>query len=303
MKNPIARQESTHCGYVALVGRPNVGKSTLINQILGAKISITSRKAQTTRNKTLGIKTTDNYQTIYVDTPGIHRQGKSRLNSHMNSMALDTITDVDIIGFVVAGTKWTDEDTWILSKIKRTKLPIMLLINKTDLVAQKHLLLGHIDEIKSKHDFTKIIPLSAKTGTNITALESSIQSLLPSGPFLFPKEQRRDRDDRFWIAEIIREKLTRYLGDELPYAISVMVDRLENRQKITSIAATIYVERPGQRKIIIGQHGENLKKIGTIAREELEKHLAKKVFLQLWIKVKKNWTGDASSLKLFGYTT
>lgn len=303
MNSPIARPELTYCGYVALVGRPNVGKSTLVNQILGTKISIISRKTQTTRNKILGIKTMDNYQIIYVDTPGIHRHGKSILNSHMNSIALETITDVDVIGFVVAGTKWTDEDAWILDKIKRTKLPIMLLINKIDLVARKPLLLKHIDEIKDKHDFIKIVPLSAKTGINITPLESSIQGLLPEGPFLFPEEQYRDRDDRFWISEIIREKLTRCLGDELPYAISVMVDRLENKQKIISIAATIYVERLGQRKIIIGQRGETLKKIGTIARKELEKHLAKKVFLQLWIKVKKNWTDDASSLKLFGYST
>ncbi len=294
-------REITHVGYVALLGRTNVGKSTLVNKILDTKISITAKKAQTTRDKILGIKTTISHQTIYVDTPGLHKHSGNKLNSHMNKIALGTMSDVDVAVLVTAGTMWTSEDDWILQRIKVTKIPIILAINKVDLIAKKNLLLTHIENISKKHNFVAIIPLSAYKGINIATLETTIATLLPPGPFLFPPHQRHERNDKFWIAEIIREKLTRYLGAELPYAISVVVENMEKKQRLYTITATIYVERPSQRKIILGVGGENLKKIGTLARKSMEKHLAEKVFLQLWIKVKANWTKDDKLLQLFGY--
>jgi len=291
----------THAGYVAILGRPNVGKSTLLNRILGKKISITSRKPQTTRHKILGIKTTGNFQTIYVDTPGLHNKNERMLNRYMNKAALSMLSDVDVIIFMIAGTIWCEEDEMVLQILQRANCPVILAINKIDIVAQKEQLLECIKTIGQKRKFNTIIPLSAQDGTNVLSLEEAVQKLLPESPFYFPPEQLTDRDNKFLVAESIREKLTRFLGQELPYAISVVVDQMVVRQNIMHIAATIYVERDGQKVIIIGKGGEVLKKVGTLARKDMEELFAQKVFLKLWVKVKSGWTDDKTLLQQFGY--
>lgn len=291
----------THAGYVAILGRPNVGKSTLLNQILGKKISITSRKPQTTRHKILGIKTTGNFQAMYVDTPGLHNKNEKMLNRYMNKAALSMLSDVDVIVFMVAGTVWREEDEMVLQILRQAKCPIILAINKVDLVAQKERLLECIKNISQKLKFTAVVPLSAQNGTNVSMLEEAVQKLLPESPFFFPSEQKTDRNNNFLVSEIVREKLTRFLGQELPYSISVVVDQMEVKKNIMHILATIYVERDGQKAIIIGKSGEVLKKVGTLARKDMEELFAQKVFLQLWVKVKSGWTDDKASLAKFGY--
>lgn len=291
----------THSGYVAIVGRPNVGKSTLLNQILGEKVSITARKAQTTRHKVLGIKTVDGYQTVYVDTPGIHDRADSELNRYMNKAAFSSLRDVDLVIFVVVGTIWHEEDEFVLQALQNTKLPVILAINKVDLVAQKSLLLSYIETISKRYDFAAIVPLSAKEATNVAELENTVQKLLPENPFFYPPEQKTDRDKKFLSSEIIREKLIRFLGQELPYAVSVIIDNIELKKNVMFVTATIYVERQGQKVIIIGKDGEVLKKIGTLARHDLERLFECKVFLRLWIKVKSGWTNDDRLLRQFGY--
>jgi len=291
----------TKAGYVAIIGRPNVGKSTLLNKILGQKVSITSRKPQTTRHKILGIKTQNDVQTIYVDTPGIHGENEKMLNQYMNQTALSTFTDVDLIIFVVAGTIWNKEDEAVLQALQKTKRPVILAINKTDIVEQKDKLLEHIKNISQKFNFAMIIPISAQSGTNIVKLEEVVGTFLPPSPWYFPEEQFTDRDHKFLIAEIIREKLMRFLGQELPYAISVMVDQIEDKAGIVHVNTTIYVERDGQKIIIVGKNGEVLKKVGTLARKEIENIFNKKVFLRLWVKVKGSWTDNKELLQQFGY--
>jgi len=291
----------THAGYIAILGRPNVGKSTLLNKILGSKVSITARKSQTTRHKILGIKTQLNYQAIYVDTPGIHEKNKSLLNHYMNKTALSVLYDVDVIIFMVVGTMWQEADEFVLRTLTKVKCPVVLAINKIDLIRDKKNLLGYIKKISEKYPFNAIVPLSAEKGNNLDALEGLVVKLLPSNPFFFPGEQITDRDKKFLASEIIREKLTRFLGQELPYVVSVMVDNLEVKKGIMAIAATIYVERQGQKIIIVGKKGEILKKIGMLARRDLETLFSCKIFLQLWVKVKTKWTHDEKLLQHLGY--
>ena len=291
----------TYAGYIAILGRTNVGKSTLLNQILGKKISITADKAQTTRHKILGVKTVDNYQAVYVDTPGIHKKIDSKLNSYMNQEAFSAFGDVDVIIFMVVGTIWQDEDEFVLEALSKLEKPVILAINKVDLVPQKEKLLGYIKKISDKREFVAIVPLSAEKGTNIEALEGEVKKLLPKNPLFFPVSQQTDRDDKFLAAEIIREKLTRFLGQELPYAVSVMIDQMKLKKDILNVVATIYVERRGQKIIIIGKGGEVLKKIGMLARRDMEDLFAHKVFLQLWVNVKNKWTNDDKLLQQMGY--
>ncbi|EKE01674.1 MAG: hypothetical protein ACD_21C00074G0002 [uncultured bacterium] len=291
----------THAGYVAILGRPNVGKSTLLNQILGKKISITSRKPQTTRHKIVGVKTVGNFQAIYVDTPGLHDKNERMLNRYMNKTATSVLSDVDVIVFVVAGTIWHKEDEMVLQILSRASCPVILAINKIDMVAQKPQLLESIKNISQKREFATIIPLSAQNGTNVASLEEAVQKFLPESPFFFPPEQMTDRDDKFLVAEIIREKLTRFLGQELPYVISVVVDQMDIKKDIKHVVATIYVERDGQKAIIIGTNGEVLKKVGTLARKDMENLFKQKVFLRLWVKVKSGWTDDKLLLQQLGY--
>jgi len=289
------------CGYVAIVGRPNVGKSTLLNKILGQKLSITSHKPQTTRHQILGIKTLEQVQTIYVDTPGLHKKAKHTLNQYMNRVAQQALTSVDVIGFVVEGLRWTDEDEWILTKLQKLTNPVILIINKIDEIQPKTALLPHMEALMQKMKFADVIPLSAKNGENVAALEKLLAKFLPQGPQLFPDDQITNRSDRFLVAEIIREKLTRYLHQELPYALTVEIEEFKTKGKILHISAIIWLEREGQKAIVIGEKGEGLKMIGQRARMDLEKIFAQKVFLRLWVKIKENWSDDARALKSLGY--
>jgi GTP-binding protein Era len=290
-----------HCGYVAIVGRPNVGKSTLLNRILGQKVSITARKPQTTRHRILGIKTTELAQTVYVDTPGLHLGGKKAMNRYMNRAAISAIEDVDVIVFIVDGLKWTEEDAYVLEKIMGVNRPVVLAVNKVDKITHKDVLLPHIQKLASENNFVEIIPISALKGDNVEELEQTVSNVLPLSHPLFPEDQITDRSERFLAAELIREKLIRLLGQELPYALTVEIEQFKTEKNLLRISALIWVEREGQKKIIIGKKGEQLKLIGQKAREEMEKLFDSKIFLQLWVKVRKGWSDDERALRSLGY--
>lgn len=301
----------SHTGFVAIIGRPNVGKSTLLNAILGEKISITSRKPQTTRHKILGIKTEANTQAIYIDTPGIYQAKKPNekraLNRSILKTAWQSILDVDLIIFVTDHLKLTLDDEAILNKIKLKKVPILFALNKVDLIKNKSEILPFFVSIQEKFWFQELVPFSAKHRTNIEELEKVVTKYLPEKPFIFPDDQITDRNDRFLTSEIVREKLMRFLGEELPYAVEVQIEKFSEEAStkagasLVHISAVIFVEKPGQKAIVIGKNGAKLKEIGTAARKELEKALDKKVFLELWVKVKDSWADDQRSLKEFGY--
>ena len=292
-----------HCGFVAIVGRPNVGKSTLLNHILGQKISITSRKPQTTRHQILGVKTSETAQVIYVDTPGIHNRRGTAINKYMNRAASSVLSDVDIVLFVVQALQWTEEDEIVLSRLENIKVPVLLVVNKVDKVNEKTELLPYIEKISAMRDFEKVIPVSALHAQNIDQLEADVYELLPENVAFFPEDQITDRNVRFLAAEIIREKLIRELGQELPYTTTVEIDRFEEEGGMSRIFATIYVESKGQKAIIIGRKGGKLKSIGTKARIDIEKMLDGKVYLELWVKVREGWSNDERALSSLGYTT
>ncbi len=289
------------CGLVAIAGRPNVGKSTLLNHLIGQKVSITSRKPQTTRQRILGIKSEPGFQAIYVDTPGLHEPGQRALNRYMNESAKSALRDVDVILFMVEGLRWSEQDEYVLQMIKAARVPVILAINKVDKIADKKKLLPHLNALAQKMSFAHIIPLSAKSGDNISALEARVHSLLPEGPALYPEEQVTDRSERFLAAELVREKLIRSLGEELPYATSVEVQAFSREDKLLRIEAVIWVERAGQKAIVIGKGGTRLKSIGQQARVEMEKMFDGKVFLQLHVKVKEGWSDDLKALASLGY--
>ncbi len=289
------------CGYVAIVGRPNVGKSTLLNHILGQKISITSRKPQTTRHQVLGIKTADNHQIIFVDTPGLHIEAEKAINRFMNRAASAAIRDVDVIAFVVDRTAWTPEDANVLAQIQRSGLPTLLVVNKVDLLADKEDLLPHLQMLSGKADFAAILPVSALRQHNVDALEQQILQFLPEQDYFFPEDQITDRSQRFLAAEIVREKIMRQLGDELPYAITVQIEEFAQDGEILHIAALIFVERQGQKKILIGEKGARLRAIGSDARRDMESLFDSKVMLRLWVKVKSGWSDDERALRSLGY--
>ncbi len=295
-----AGAENFRCGYAAIVGRPNVGKSTLMNRILGQKISITSRRPQTTRHRIHGIKTEQNSQTVYVDTPGLHKPGKKAMNRYLNQAAVTALQDVDVVVFVVAGTRWTDEDQWVLQRLMNSGAPVILAVNQVDRV-KREALLPHLDFLSGLMAFEAIIPLSAKTGENVKELEKEVEKRLPLNSPLFPEDQVTDRSMRFVAAEIVREKLTRQLGQELPYELTVEIESYEQEDGIVNIGALIWVERPGQKAIVIGKGGKGLKSIGQQARRDLEQILGEKVFLQLWVKVKEGWSADERALRSLGY--
>jgi GTP-binding protein Era len=280
------KNQKNHCGTIAIIGRPNVGKSTLLNQILGEKLSITSAKPQTTRHQILGIKTQDNIQAIYIDTPGLHQNTQGRLSRSMVRAAINALVDVDVIGFVVEAGRWTPEDEAILERLKQQKYPVVLIINKVDKVKDKTRLLPYLQSCDEKMPFLAIVPVSAQKGDNIDELEKVIVSALPLAEFSYSKDMATDRSQRFLAAEFIREKLMRSLYEELPYGLTVSIEQFEEEKKIIKIAAIIWTERPGQKIIIIGKKGELLKKIGTEARKDMEACFGKKVYLNLWVKVK-----------------
>lgn len=300
------QQNSTqeqHYGFVAIVGRPNVGKSTLLNQLLGQKVSITSRKAQTTRHRILGIETEDQYQIIYIDTPGLHKEEKRAINRLMNRSASSSINDVDLILFVVEGTHWTDDDQLVLQKLKTVKTPVILLINKIDNVLNKGLLLPHMEFLSSQAAFNDIIPISAELNEGIDALRKIVKSFIPNSLHHFPESYITDRSQRFMASEIIREKLMRYLGEELPYSVTVEIEQFKTEEETGRyiIHGLILVERDGQKKMVIGNKGEKIKKIGTEARKDMQELFENRVHLELWVKVKAGWADDERALRSLGY--
>lgn len=289
-------------GYIAIIGRPNVGKSTLINRILGQKLCITSRRPQTTRHRVLGIKTTEHSQLIYVDTPGLHTQAKRAMNRYMNRAASSSIEDVDVILFVVDGLNWNDDDKQVLSRLKQNaNCPVILVLNKVDKLEDKAALLPQIERLLSQFDFADIVPISARKGINIDQLEQQITQLIPEGELIFPEDQLTDRSSRFLAAELVREKLFRQLGQELPYSLTVEIEEFKTEGNMYRIGAVIYVERSGQKSIVIGKKGELLKTVGREARIEMEKLFDMKVFLQLWVKVRDGWSDNERMLKNLGY--
>ncbi len=294
-------QATTRCGYVAIVGRPNVGKSTLLNHLLQQKISITSRKPQTTRHRILGISTAGNAQCIFVDTPGLHGRRNKALNRIMNETVYNVIADVDVILFVIERLVWNEGDEQVLEALAEARAPVLLLVNKVDLVTDKDQLLPHIAMLREKFDFREIVPVSALAPHNLDTVMELVTSNLPEAPFMFPEDQVTDRSSRFLAAELIREKVTRQLGDELPYEASVAIEQFKQVGEVTHIDALILVEKPGQKKILIGKDGERLKRIGTSAREDMEKAFACKVMLHLWVKVRSGWSDDERALQSLGY--
>lgn len=290
-----------NCGFVALIGRPNVGKSTLMNHLLKQKISITSRKPQTTRHRILGINTTDAGQAIYMDTPGMHNSEKWALNRYLNRTADTTLLGVDVIVWLIDGLSWHEYDEAIFKKLEQAGLPVILAVNKVDKVADKEAILTFFNEAQHRFPFKHLVPISALKRTNLDQLESLIMELLPERDLIYPEDQVTDRSERFLAAEIVREKLTRRLGDELPYALTVEIERYEEKSYITKIYAIIWVERLTQKNIVIGKDGDMLKKVGTDARQDIEKLIGQKVYLQLWVKVKKGWSDSERALQSLGF--
>jgi len=302
VERPVTEQKKFSCGYVAIVGRPNVGKSTLLNKLLGQKISITAHKPQTTRHRILGIKTDEHAQIIYVDTPGIHGNAKVALNRYMNRAATASINDVDVILFVVEASFWTEQDEFVLKKLSTVEAPVILVLNKLDSLKEKEKLLPHLQMLADKMKFAQLIPVSARTGEGVVELESAVVALLPVSDAFFPEDQITDRSERFLAAEFVREKLMRSLGEEVPYGLTVEIERFEARDKLTTIHAVIWVARPGHKGIVIGKGGSLLKRVGEQARKDMEQAFGCKVFLQLWVKVKEGWADDERALRSLGYT-
>ena len=290
-----------NCGFVALIGRPNVGKSTLMNHLLKQKISITSRKPQTTRHRILGINTTEAGQAIYMDTPGMHNSEKRALNRYLNRTAETTLLGVDVIVWLIDGLSWHEYDEVIFKKLEQAGLPVILAVNKVDKVKDKDAILAFFAEAQHRFPFEHLVPISALKRTNLDQLESLIMKILPENDLIYPEDQITDRPERFLAAEIIREKLTRRLGDELPYALTVEMERYEELPHITKIYAIIWVERLTQKNIVIGKDGDMLKKVGTDARFDIEKLIGQKVYLQLWVKVKKNWSDNERAMQSLGF--
>ncbi|MCV2403839.1 GTPase Era [Marinomonas sp. C2222] len=291
----------THCGYVAIVGRPNVGKSTLLNHILGQKLSITSRKPQTTRDQILGVKTEGHVQVIYVDTPGLHIGESKTINRIMNKTATAALKDVDVVLFVIDGDRWTEEDESVLQKVKHATCPVILVVNKVDQFDQKENLLPRLANFADRMSFAQIVPISALRNDNLDRLERLVESYIPEGMQFYPEDQITNRSSRFLAAEIVREKITRQLGQEVPYEVAVQIEEFRYEESAIHISALILVERNGQKRIIIGDRGEKIKLIGKEARIDMEDLFQHKVMLNLWIKVRSGWSDDERALASLGY--
>nr|WP_242678633.1 GTPase Era [Psychrobacter pygoscelis] len=308
-----ATAETFKSGYVAIVGRPNVGKSTLMNHLLGQKLSITSRKPQTTRHRIHGILTNDEMQAVFVDTPGIHHNEVRAINERMNKAAFSALVDVDLVLFVVDSDQWRDDDLLTLQKLGDTNLTVVLVINKADTIKDKGSILPLIEDFNESFDFADIVPVSALKNQNLDRLEEVIAKHLPVGAPIYDSEQITDRSERFLASEIIREKIMRSAGDEVPYDLTVQIDGFKDeeahkdpktgrkRKACTFIDATIFVEREGQKAIVIGDKGQRIKQVGIDARQDMEQLFAKKVMLTLWVKVKKGWSDDERALTSLGY--
>jgi GTPase len=291
------------CGFAAIVGRPNVGKSTLVNALLGRKISIVSPKPQTTRHRILGILTRPTAQVIFVDTPGLHAGARRAMNRHMNRAALASLQDADVNVFVVEALRWTDEDQRVLDELVKQGRPIILVLNKADKVFPKERLLPFIEEVGRRAQFAEVVPLSALKGSNIEQLPATIAGYLPLSPPHFPENQLTDRSEQFQAAEIVREKLTVRLRQELPYGLTVVIEQFKEEEGRLLINAVIWVERSGQKAIVIGNAGEQLKEVGRAARLEMAELFKRPVHLELWVKVKENWSDNETALRQLGYET
>ncbi len=300
----LAHQESSdqHCGLIAIVGRPNVGKSTLLNALLGQKVSITSRKPQTTRHRILGILTEDNNQAVLVDTPGLHNEEKRAINRLMNRAASSSIVEVELILFLVEGTHWTPDDELVLTKIKQSGAPCILVVNKSDNVQDKEELLPHLQKLAKEYDFKEVVPISAKKGHNLAIIKQICFDCLPESDFWFPDDYITDRSSRFMASEIMREKLMRFTGEELPYSTTVEIEQFKQDEKgVLHINALVLVERNSQKRMIIGNKGEKMKTIGQEARRDMEELFGQRVFLETWVKVKQGWADDERALRSLGY--
>lgn len=295
-------ENNTRCGMVAIVGRPNVGKSTLLNKLLGQKVSITSRKPQTTRHRIMGIDTEGDHQAIFVDTPGLHNEEKRAINRLMNRAASSSLGEVGLVLFLVEGTRWTEDDQLVLDKVVASGLPCWLLVNKADNVKDKTELMAHLQWLSEQGNFEHIMPISAKLGRNVDELRELVHQSLPKSDFYFPEDYITDRSSRFMAAEIIREKLMRFTGDELPYSVTVEIEQfLMAENGVFRINGLILVERETQKRMIIGKGGQRLKTIGAEARKDMENLFDNKVFLELWVKVKSGWADDERALRSLGY--
>ncbi|MEH0665216.1 GTPase Era [Vibrio scophthalmi] len=298
-----ASPENQHCGFIAIVGRPNVGKSTLLNRILGQKISITSRKPQTTRHRIMGVDTEGDYQAIYVDTPGLHIEEKRAINRLMNRAANSSLSDVNLVFFLVDGTHWTKDDEMVLTKLQKSNFPVVLCVNKVDNVQDRNEVMLHMMDLSKKMEFVDVVPISAKHGKNIDVLRKHVREHLPKAAHHFPEEYVTDRSQRFMASEIVREKLMRFTGEELPYSVTVEIERFDYNPDTDGfhINALILVERSGQKKMVIGKGGEKIKTIGREARLDMEELFGRKVYLETWVKVKSGWADDERALRSLGY--
>lgn len=295
-------EEPSRFGTVAVVGRPNVGKSTLMNRLLGERLSITAGRPQTTRHRILGVVTRENAQIALVDTPGIHGHAKKQLNRTLNRSATAALTGVDVVLFVTAAGRWTDDDDRVVQRLQEVDAPIVGIVNRVDQVRDKSTLLPHLAAFAERLDMAAVVPLSAKTGDNVDALWSELLPRLPEGEHAFAPDVLTDRSERFLVAEIVREQLVRRYGEELPYAVSVEVEQFSTQENgRVVISAVIWVERDSQKAIVIGHGGERLRDVGTRARQGVQRLLDRSVHLELWVKVRPNWSDDVRALREFGY--
>ena len=295
-------QEDFRFGYVSIVGRPNVGKSTLLNQILGQKVSIVTAKPQTTRQRLAGIKTTEQGQVVYVDTPGIHHSAKRALNRYMNRVAQASFRDVDLVLFLVEAGNWSRQDEFVAKALRSVDVPVMLVLNKIDLVPDKESLLAFVDKNFRDADYDSIMMISAKKGSGVEELEKQVLRKLPFSRPFYDEDQFTDRSERFLAAEMIREQLTLRLHQELPYALTVQIEEFKREGKLLTIGAIIFVERDSQKQITIGKKGVVLKQVGSKSRMVLEELFGEKIFLRLWVKVSRDWSDSDKLIERFGYT-
>ena len=299
---------TTRCGFVALAGRPNVGKSTLLNHLLGRKLSITSRKPQTTRHNLLGIRTRGEAQVVYLDTPGLHlesgeaRRGPTKaINRYMTGQALHALRDANVVVLMIEARGWTDADAAALREVERSAAPCICAINKIDRMRDKRALLPLIDDLRGRCGFCAIVPISALRRDGLDALEGEIAARMPNGPHLFAADDVTNRPTEFFLSEIVREKIMRRLGDEVPHRVAVEVERFATEPEVAEVDAVVYVERKSQKAIVIGRGGARLKAIGADARQDIEHLLGRQTMLRLWVKVKAGWSNDAASLQALGY--
>ena len=295
-------QKNDHfrCGYIAIVGRPNVGKSTLMNELIGAKVSITSRKAQTTRHRIMGIQTDDDTQFVYIDTPGFQTRYNNALNKNLNRTVRDTLSAADVIVFVVDAGVFGQADEQVLALLPEN-VPVILTINKTDKIREKAELIPFAQKIAGLREFAAIVPVSARQRFQLNELEEEIRKLLPENPPFFSPDDVTDRSERFMAAEIIREKIFRYTGYELPYTSTVVIEQFERKEKICRVFAAVLVDRDAHKAMIIGHKGDKLKEISTEARRDMEKMFGVPVYLEIWVKVKSGWADNEAGLRAYGY--